>query len=364
VGADTPSMSSRSSDETNRRRMLAVMGAGGAAALATLVSSKEAQAGHDGTNTFHLGEGNTVATGKVTHLRGDVGHFAFDVENLNTVEGGGLHSRTRGGLSAVHGSALDTSSPGVMGSNDLTTGGVGSGPGPGVLGLSGGGPGVRGHSDSGVGGAFSSKSGKAIQADGIVDIFADFAGREVVIIESNHAGEGALSAKARAGGIGVEGAAFPTEEELEFEDQKAGYGVRGIAMSAEGGYGEGPGVGVHGQSGSGTGVLGISESGTAVEARSGVEGNGSGNALLVHGKSAFSTAGSAVVPAGKNSVFVANSAVTEQSHISVTFTSDPGSRSVAWVERDPGNGFTLHMSSAPPSRRLETSFTHFALEPA
>jgi hypothetical protein len=320
------------------------MGAGGAAALATVVASKEAQAGHDATNTFHLGAGNSAPAGTQTTMTGDVGHFAFGIDNANTAGGGGIHSRSRGGLAAVHGSALDTGSPGLFGTNDETLGsGPGTGPGPGVVGLSGSGAGVEGqsqtgagvhgHSDSGLGGSFSTLA----------------------------PGGKASTSTAQTGGTGVEGAAFPTEEETEFEDLKAGYGVRGVAMSAEGGYGEGPGVGVHGQSGTGTGVFAIATgAGTALTAHALAAG---GIGLEVIGPSRFSTAGSATIPAGQESAFVASSGVTGESHISVTLASDPGPRTVRWVERSPGSGFVVHLSSAPPSKRPETHLTYLIVEP-
>lgn len=375
MGADLPSAPSRSEDEQTRRRLLTLMGVGGAAALASVLTTKEAQAGHDGTNVLHLGEGNTTPPGSSTGVGANVNGFAFGVDNFHTGDAGGIHGRSVGSLPGVQGVGHTPSFAGVFGVSSLEPAphpiGFGKGSGDGVRGMSGSGNGVRGesetgagvsgHSDSGVAGNFFTNSGKALQVTGVVDITADFAGREVVIIESNHAGEGALSANARVGGIGVEGAAFPTEQELEFEDQKAGYGVRGIAMSAEGGYGEGPGVGVHGQSGSGTGVLGISQSGTAVEARSGVEGDGTGIALLVRGKSMFSTAGSAVIPAGQSSVFVANGAVTSESHISVTLVGNPGVRALQWVERAPGTGFTVHLTTAGP--KPATPLTYFVVEP-
>ena len=49
------------------------------------------------------------------------------------------------------------------------------------------------------------------------------------------------------------------------------------------------------------------------------------------GRAAFGTVGSGTIPAGQNSVFVADQAVTETSHISVTLISNPGPRAVHWV---------------------------------
>jgi hypothetical protein len=292
MGGDS-SDSAPSSEDTSRRRLLTLMGAGGAAALATLVSSKEAQAGHDGSNVMHLGEGN----------------------------------------SAPGSSTIDANVDGPM------------------LLLN------NSHS-----------SGNALHAHKPVGVFV-VVERPALMVENQGAGGGAIEGASKAGGIGVEGFVVPADEELEFEfeDQRNGYGVRGISSSSPETYGDGPGVGVHGQSGSGNGVLGTTTgSGAGVRAASwGDDGIdlSLGPALWVEGRSRFSTAGGDVVPAGQTSVFVANEAVTADSHISVTLVSDPGSRSVRWIERDPGNGFTVHMSSAPPPQRLEILLTYFVVEP-
>ena len=95
-----------------------------------------------------------------------------------------------------------------------------------------------------------------------------------------------------------------------------------------------------------------------VEARS-----DTGMALKVGGPAGFATAGAGIVPAGAAAVFVDAPAVTADSHITVTPSSDPGQRSVRWVERDPGNGFTVHMSGAPPKQRAQTAFTYLVVEP-
>lgn len=280
------SASSRLSEETSRRRLLTLMGVGGAAGLATLLSQDEAQAGHDSTNVMHLGETN----------------------------------------SAPGASTIDANVDGPM------------------LLLN------NSHS-----------SGNALHAHKPVGVFVDVE-RPAVMVENQGAGGGGIEAASKAGGIGVEGLVVPTDEELEFEDQKNGYGVRGISSSSPETYGDGPGVGVHGSAGTGTGVLGTCvAAGIGVEARSDTP---EGVALNVRGKARFSTGGSGVVPTGQNSVFVADVDVTEDSHISVTVVSDPGSRVFSWVKRDPdAGGFTVHMPSASPNKRPETHFTYLVTEP-
>ena len=107
-----------------------------------------------------------------------------------------------------------------------------------------------------------------------------------------------------------------------------------------------------------TGVLGTSEAGVGVEARS-----DTGMTLKVGGPAGFATAGAGSVPAGAAAVFVAAPSVSADSHITVTLSSDPGQRTVRWVERDPGNGFTVHMTAGPPKQPLQTAFTYLVVEP-
>jgi hypothetical protein len=200
-------------------------------------------------------------------------------------------------------------------------------------------------------------AGGGLGVGGRSNIVADVPAAEgdTLFVENQHVdggGGGAISAVAR-GAHGVEGAAFPSE-------LSEGIGVRGVSLSAEGGFGEGPGSGVDGISGTGIGVLGETRHGTGVEARSDFP---DGFALVVRGKSLFSTAGSAVIPAGQNSVFVANADVAGDSHISVTLVSDPGPRAIRWVERDEGSGLTVHLSSAPLRQRPETHLTYLIVGP-
>ena len=88
-----------------------------------------------------------------------------------------------------------------------------------------------------------------------------------------------------------------------------------------------------------------------------------GLALEVTGRARFSTAGAGAVPQGQNSAFVANEAVTANSHVTVTLVGNPGSRQLQWVERNSGLGFTVHLTSAPPPGRPETDFTYLIVEP-
>jgi hypothetical protein len=349
--------------ETSRRRLLAWVGAGGAAVIATLFSRNEAHAGHDGTNVLHLGEGNSVPPDSKTGVASNVNAFSFDVDNFHTgPTAGGLHGRSLGNLPGIQGVGHEPSFAGVFGisasaAGDLTqgsqTGVIGmSGSGTGVEGRSNSGTGVHGNSQTGTGGHFSSGSGPALVAVGRSSMTADVAAvdGDTLFVENSQSGEaggGAISAVAQGGAHGVEGIS-----------NGSGVGVRGVAGSDP--FGQGPGDGVHGTSGTGIGVLGhTTAAGIGVEARSE---SAAGIALQVRGSARFSTAGTATIPAGADAIFVANPAVTDESHISVTLVSDPASRQLTWVERDPGTGFTVHTSSQT-KKTPETSLTYLVVEP-
>ena len=159
-----------------------------------------------------------------------------------------------------------------------------------------------------------------------------------------------------------------------------GYGTRGLAYIGSPDtppeeWVLGPGIGVGGMSGSGHGVLGQSESGTgvvgqapgeapavlAVSSPLGPSEPDGGLALDVIGKAQFSTAGAGVVvPRRAEPSTVSDPAVTADSHVTVTFTGDPGGASVAWVERQPGTGFTVHLSGRS---RSPIPFTYLIVEP-
>jgi hypothetical protein len=268
MGTNRPDESGAPTNEA-RRRLLTLMGAGGAAIVASQLASPEAQAGHDSTNTFHLGESNTAPAGSVTQL---------------------------------HGSAADPD------------------------------PTLR----------ISNASGRALEADGPSVFSADEAEAGTLTLFNGNSTGFALRAEVFGGPDAV--------------------GVRGIASSEGGGFGEGAGEGVQGSAGTGFGVMGITQSGVGVTCRAETP---AGIALQVRGRAAFSSQGTGTVPAGQSSVFVADSNVTEEeTHITVTMVSDPGSRYVRWVQRDhDAGGFTVHMSAAPPPQRPETHFTYLITEP-
>jgi hypothetical protein len=348
--SDDSAASSASSarPETSRRRLLAWMGAGGAAALTALVSRNDARAGHDGTNALHLGEGNSTPPGRKTGIASNVDAFSVDVDNFHAgPTAGGLHGRSLGGLPALQGVGHEPSFAGVFGISASPSGDFGGGSRVGVMGLSANGVGVQGTSRTGTGGTFSSESGHALTVVGRSSMTAEIAATDgdTLFIDNRMTGPnggGAISALARGDNHALEGVT-----------DGLGVGVVGVAGSDP--YAEGPGDGVHGTTGSGTGVDGHSRSGTGVRARS-----ETGVALSVEGPARFSTAGGGELPAGVDSVFVPVPAVTGDSHVSITLTGDPGARQITWVERDPGSGFTVHTSKKAPA----TAFTYLVVEPA
>jgi hypothetical protein len=291
----------------SRRNVLAMLGAGGAAAVATLFSRDQAHAGHDSTNTLHLGEENFAPTGQETEVNANVDGFGFRVNN--------------------NGASGEDAASGA----------------------------VQGHSDAGVAGRFTTSTGESLHCDGAVGIFGDVEDN-LVLVENFQAGGNGISGTA-SGHYGVEG------NNVSSEPEDGSAGVVGVSSDGEN-YGAGPGTGVAGGSGTGTGVQGFAPTGIGVSGNSS-DGTGvrafseNGTALSVQGKAAFANAGSAQVGAGQSSAFVNQDKVTAYSHVTVTLTSDAAGRSVSWVNRDPGNGFTVHLTKKGPA----VGFTFLVVEP-
>lgn len=118
----------------------------------------------------------------------------------------------------------------------------------------------------------------------------------------------------------------------------------------------GQGIGVRGE-GSAIGVHGKSEEGVGVKAES-----TSGFALEVIGRARFSTAGAGMINRDADSAATSDYNVSENSIILVTLTSNPGNPNsiVQWVERNPGVGFTVHLTKKVGTA---TTFTYLILEP-
>lgn len=385
---------------TTRRRVLALLGAGGAALVAGQLSANQALAA-DG-DTLLLGQQNSAsgttsldaspegitlcvtngstgeASGAITgespagvgvqgnSMTGTGGAFWSDsgygllvngtarFESLDTMVGvglfvdnanqsddaGGIGAMSRGGQPAVSGTALpcDTisSGVGVQGISTASDETWADGPGIGVRGLSGTGPGVQGGSDTGPGVTGNSRTN--IGGDFRVDDASESGIGCQGVSGGDPWGEGS--------GIGVQGLS-------------GAIGVRGHSPGAD--VGMGPGVGTQGESEVGIGVQGNTRSGIGVMGSAELQ---EGLALSVHGRAAFSTAGAGGIPAGASDVFVPEQLVGATSHITVTLTSDPGARYVRWVERVPGSGFRVYLSSVAAKQRVATIFTYLIVEPA
>jgi len=148
-----------------------------------------------------------------------------------------------------------------------------------------------------------------------------------------------------------------SESGVEGHNTAGGRGVYGHSQN---------GPGVKGVSGGNPGVEGVAPGdfpGVRAVSRNLAEPNDpdGGLALDVVGKARFSTAGAGAVPARAVAVTVSNPAVTDKSHITVTLTGNPGRASVAWVERQPGSGFIVHLTAALLLRALP--FTYLVVEP-
>ena len=154
---------------------------------------------------------------------------------------------------------------------------------------------------------------------------------------------------------GVHGMADGSNREAVRGYAPKGKGVVGISDDLIGVSGFGP-TGVQGL-GPDVGVHGIGRTGVKAE-HSDVHSDGV--ALEVVGKARFSTAGAGTVPGGTASATVANSAVTADSHITVTLTGDPGRAQLRWVQRQPGTGFVVHLNR---KTKTVTSFTFLIVEP-
>lgn len=418
---DDQSLTAEALDSVSRRRLLGLIGAGAAGSALALLSADRAEAGHDSTNVLHLGEvNNTPLDGGFagrTHVATDVNDFALSLSNENAGEvAGGIYVTCVGnGKPGIEVDVLEGGGVAVQGVAGCCEN-FGQGPGTGVQGISGSGTGVHGHSESGAGvvghsstgegGNFSSDTGVALSANGPANVFGDRPQPMLGIDNENTSDKaGAIYAISRGGGHTIQAEIFQAVEDPDLEPGFFGVAVQGVSNSGtpeDGGFGEGPGIGVVGFSGTGPGVLGgsksrhgvvgSSESGAGVlggpvgtSALAGVLGGAPGDtpgvqalsagffgidfgepdgglALEVIGKSRFSTAGSAAVPAGDNAVVVANPAVTASSHIGVTLISDPGPRQLGWIERQPGSGFTVHLTAAPPPQRPATNFTYLIVD--
>jgi hypothetical protein len=336
----------------SRRDLFRILGAAAAGAVAGgVLSAKEAEA----HGTFHQDSGNTTPA-----IHGNNTDNGPGVKG-DSVTGAGVQGSTDTGIAVFASTAGDGT--GVFGqvlSTEPAVRGQNFGSGIGVLGQSTDGHGVSGETNqagrAGVIGANASTSFSALGVEGSVDgsgrgVFGHSALGRGVHGHSNGDGAGVMGDITSDIGSGVLGL-----------NNGSGPGVKGLS-DGTGVRGEG-GVGVSGSSPTGVGVLGEGDNGIGVYASS-----NSFIALYVQGPATFSTAGSGIIPANQNSVFVSNPAVTAQSHITVTLTGDPatvsvkggsGTSAIMWVERQPGTGFVVHLTSRVGAA---TPLTYLIVEP-
>src|SRR5205823_1082417 len=145
-------------------------------------------------------------------------------------------------------------------------------------------------------------------------------------------------------GVGVYGMSGASYAGVLGRNKSSGPAVQGQAVN---------GVGGHFASDNFTGAYGLTSK--VDETTAGVHAENVspiGTALRVRGRARFTTVKEYTnVGGGVNDIVIGDTSVTVNSHIGLTIASNPGSRSLGWVERTPGIGYTLHMTpAAPPAR--------------
>lgn len=299
--------------DATRRRLLTMLGGGGAALAVTQLPS-----------------GSAVAADGDALILGSVANQASSTTALNSGGDVGLTVNNNTG-----GVALNASSP------------------------------------NGIGATFSTATGQALVANGPCQF--------------NGNGAFAISVDNPDGG-GIQLHCGPTEDTPTIKANRfstapldVGPAIVGVS-SLPGSWSDGPNIGILGSSGTGEGLHGHSSSGIGIHGtcdfgvsvqgftENGVAGwfftEGGGIALRVGGIAEFDHVGFGAIPAGQGSGWVDNPNVTESSHITVTLTSDPGPRSVRWVEKTPGAGFRVHLTAAPGKNRPMTELTYLIVEPS
>jgi hypothetical protein len=354
-----------------------------------------------------------------TQLHGDMEGPCLSAVSETLTSGWGEHGSTgfmgraeatSGGSFGVEGFVYSPDGTGVQGRNWATNGGgigvMGLSESPGGIGVQGGcdeGTGVWGGGKFGVRGDSNSPDGQGVFGQSTADGTGVFGLGRVGVQGRSDSTEGcAVYGEAYGGGtsFGVQGFAWTGGIGVQgrtWGKNGSGFGVQGVSESPNGtgvcgdcddgtgvlGRGKwgvvgnsessgGAGVdgyasnlasnspGVHGQSDApeGCGVLGeATAGGVGVLARSLTP----GKALLVEGVASFSTAGAGLIPAKSSSADVENTRVTGNSHITITFTDNPGSASVQWIARKPGVGFTVNLTDKV---KASTSFTYLIVEPS
>ncbi len=216
---------------------------------------------------------------------------------------------------------IGENSPGVLGSSAFGAGVKGTGS-PGVLGMALMGPGLHGV----AGNAYLDPNEPLAPNAGVFGNSEQYP----AIYGSSLAAPGVIGRSMNDSGVF---GTYGTIETLDPNDISPQSGVFGLAST---------GAGVTGVSVNGAGLRGTArvDSQPGVHARNAVPG---GLALSVEGRCVFSTGGIATIPKKARSRVVFTSAIRPDALVLVTLTSDPGARSVRWVEYLP-DGFVVHLS--------------------
>jgi len=351
IRADAPSA------RRSRRQALALGGAAAAAAAVAALGVNGGKKAHADTgDPLFIGAPNEANPGDVTKLFGQVHpgpvfHLRNDAQpSQEKWDAVALDAMSREGT-AVVGTTFGPADGGYgtrglsyIGSPDSPSEEWIPGPGIGVGGMSGSGPGVLGQSlegpgVSGVGGGSGPPGPEGPRGPGVLGRSQNAPG---VRGESGPRIGDAATVRAGVEGVGPIGV---------WGSAAGSGGVQGTSQSSA--------ADADGKGRPAAGVLGEAW-GDALAGVVAWSGGGGPLALAVIGKAAFTGAGAAVVPARMSAATVPNPAVTADSHITVTLTGDPGSASVAWVERQPGTGFIVHLSSRP---RWNVPITYLIVEP-
>jgi hypothetical protein len=319
----------------SRRDVLAVLGLGTAAVVGTQLPRSAASAA-DG-DALLLGQTSSAAS--ETRLEaGGVGR-SLVVANVNA--GHGI---------AVVGEGTGDGGCGVLGSSEHSVG-------------------VFGESLTGEGGRFTSQSGTALKVEGAARVMGKV-DDNLAVIENVGTG-GGLSCASSGGGAALFAIAIGGDDEHGWRMGGTAIETRGKLVVEAKAHREDPSGGNDGYAAviynhlvdpTSGGLLVVQPSGSGGPAVDASCPGGIG--LRVSGTARFSTCGSATLPANSTSVAVDHPSVTSRSHVTVTFVTDPGTRSVSWVDRTEGGGFTVHVTPYKGRSAPELTFTYLVVEPA
>ena len=282
------------------------------------------------------GEGRTGVHGKADRAqgRGVIGEANDDDDEGVAVEGRGKSGEgVRGeGKTGVRGRSDDANGRGVRGENPSGDAVQGEGK-TGVRGKSGAadGVGVAGENDNGVG----------IEGRGMVGVRG---------VANGHGGGSSNSARhSLASTSATLLSVHLPEDPVAIQGIATGQGATGIQAGAE----------------DGATAMKIETTTPDSVALSVIVPEG-GTAVHIRGAACFDTVGMGQFAENARSATVADSRITAESFVYAMLTGDPGRgngtdmTAVQWVERSPGQGFTVHLNAKV---KQATPFSYFIVEP-